>query len=52
LYSLSFKSLLYIGCTRGIGKAFAHALAQKGLNIILVSRDKELLLQESWYVCH
>lgn len=31
------------GSTNGIGKAFAHQLAKKGLNLILVSRDSKKL---------
>ncbi|KAJ6355963.1 hypothetical protein OIU78_004147 [Salix suchowensis] len=31
------------GATDGIGKAFAHQLAQKGLNLVLVSRNPNKL---------
>ena len=31
------------GCTDGIGKAFAEKLAQKGLNLVLISRSFEKL---------
>ncbi|XP_010027290.2 very-long-chain 3-oxoacyl-CoA reductase-like protein At1g24470 [Eucalyptus grandis] len=34
---------LVTGCTDGIGKAFAFNLAQRGLNLILVSRNHEKL---------
>ena len=31
------------GCTQGIGKCYAEDLAQKGLNIVLVSRTRSKL---------
>lgn len=31
------------GCTDGIGKAYAEALAKKGLNIVLISRSQDKL---------
>merc|ERR1719187_227646 len=34
---------LITGCTGGIGKAYSTALAEKGLNIVLVSRNQEKL---------
>ena len=34
-----------IGCTSGIGKAFACTLASKGLNVVLISRNGESLNQ-------
>ena len=35
------------GATDGIGKAMAFELAKKGLNIILISRTKERLLESA-----
>lgn len=37
------KWALVTGCTSGIGEAFVRELAQRGLNIILVSRDSTKL---------
>ncbi|CAF1116421.1 unnamed protein product [Adineta steineri] len=34
---------LVTGSTDGIGKAYAHQLAKRGLNIVLISRTKERL---------
>ncbi|ODN04860.1 Very-long-chain 3-oxoacyl-CoA reductase [Orchesella cincta] len=31
------------GCTAGIGEAYSHALAKRGLNLVLMSRSKEKL---------
>jgi len=31
------------GCTQGIGRAYVSALASRGLNIVLVSRNREVL---------
>lgn len=31
------------GCTQGIGRAYVSALAQRGMNIVLVSRNEEAL---------
>ena len=31
------------GCTQGIGKCYAEELAQKGLNIVLISRNRSKL---------
>ncbi|WP_270180819.1 SDR family NAD(P)-dependent oxidoreductase [Alkalihalobacillus sp. CinArs1] len=37
------KTALITGASTGIGKQFAYTLAEKGLNVILVSRTKEKL---------
>jgi 17beta-estradiol 17-dehydrogenase / very-long-chain 3-oxoacyl-CoA reductase len=34
------------GCTGGLGQAFAHGLAAKGMNILLISRNPEKLNNE------
>jgi 17beta-estradiol 17-dehydrogenase / very-long-chain 3-oxoacyl-CoA reductase len=31
------------GCTSGIGESYAHELAKKGVNVVLISRSKEQL---------
>ena len=31
------------GCTQGIGKCYAEELAQKGMNIVLISRNQSKL---------
>lgn len=41
------KWALVTGSTDGIGKAFAHAMAAKGLNVVLVSRSSEKLKRVS-----
>ena len=41
------KWALVTGCTDGIGKAFAFAMAAKGLNVVLVSRSSEKLKRVS-----
>ena len=35
------------GCTHGIGLAYAKELAKRGLNLILISRNQELLQKVS-----
>jgi 17beta-estradiol 17-dehydrogenase / very-long-chain 3-oxoacyl-CoA reductase len=35
------------GCTDGIGKAYAEALAKRGLNIVLISRTLEKLKEQA-----
>jgi 17beta-estradiol 17-dehydrogenase / very-long-chain 3-oxoacyl-CoA reductase len=35
--------LVVTGASRGIGEAFAQALAKKGFNIVLISRTKDEL---------
>lgn len=46
---LSLPSLgpwaLVTGATDGIGKGFAHQLAKRGINVVLVSRNKDKLTQ-------
>nr|XP_002130269.1 inactive hydroxysteroid dehydrogenase-like protein 1 [Ciona intestinalis] len=38
------------GCSSGIGKQFMHKLAEHGLNIILVSRNKDCLEEEAKFI--
>ena len=38
------------GCTDGIGKAYAEALAKKGLNIVLISRTLEKLQEQAKFI--
>ncbi len=42
-YSKGESYALVTGCTSGIGEALAHALAEEGFNLILVSRTKSKL---------
>ncbi|KAK2164026.1 hypothetical protein LSH36_70g05033 [Paralvinella palmiformis] len=39
-----FKSWLVTGATDGIGKGYAHELARKGINVLLISRSPEKLI--------
>ena len=34
---------LVAGASQGIGESFAHEIAKKGINVILVARRKEIL---------
>lgn len=38
-FSLAGKTAVVTGATRGLGRAFAHALAEAGANIVVVGRD-------------
>ena len=40
------KNVLITGTTSGIGKAFAEKFADEGYNLILVSRDEQILKQQ------
>lgn len=40
-FDLSGKTAIVTGSTRGLGRAFADALAQAGANIVVVGRDAE-----------
>jgi len=33
------------GCTQGIGRAYVSALAARGMNVVLVSRNREVLME-------
>ena len=39
------KTILVTGCSSGIGRSFALAMAQRGNNLIITARRKELLLE-------
>ena len=40
-FSLAGRTAVVTGATRGLGRAFAHALAGAGANIVIVGRDAE-----------
>ena len=40
-YSLAGRTAVVTGSTRGLGRAFAHALADAGANIVIVGRDAD-----------
>ena len=37
------KWAIVTGCTQGIGQAYVYELAERGMNIVLISRNKEEL---------
>ena len=43
LFNLSGKNGIVTGASRGIGRAIAFVLAEAGVNLSLISRDKSLL---------
>ena len=48
MYSINYKKkyggwAVVTGCTQGIGKCYAEELAQKGLNVVLISRTQSKL---------
>jgi NAD(P)-dependent dehydrogenase (short-subunit alcohol dehydrogenase family) len=40
-FDLSGRTAVVTGATRGLGRAFAHALAEAGANIVIVGRDAD-----------
>lgn len=43
MFTYKGKTALITGASSGIGEAFAHALAQRGMSVILVARSEERL---------
>ena len=48
VFSINYKEkygewAVITGCTQGIGKCYAEELAQKGMNIVLISRNRSKL---------
>ena len=48
IFSINYKEkygewAVITGCTQGIGKCYAEELAQKGMNIVLISRNQSKL---------
>ncbi len=44
-FSLVGRTAVVTGSTRGLGRAFAHALARAGANIVIVGRDQDAAAQ-------
>ena len=44
MFTYQGKTALITGASSGIGRAFAHALARRGMNVVLIARSEEHLL--------
>ena len=42
-YFIHITFIVITGCSKGIGLRFAHELAKKGMNLVLIARKAELL---------